>query len=926
MSSSQQSWLKPGLRFCGSCCVSILCWAAWLALSASLAILIYVLVAKELPVPDFVLRRIETRMAEADLTIRFGRAQLDPTGKILLEDVQIRSRQFSEPLLLARLVYIRRSFWTILAGRPIPDEIRLEGATLQLPAILSPSGAAEPMIRDLSAVLRYDGSKVCHVDQVTGRLGKLKITMVGEIAIPPRSAATPPTMPQEVIGRLLKFGRNLVLKTERFEAFEEPSLNIRFENKKDESTMVWCAFTAESGRRPWGATVDFGQFLATASAKIQGGDQITHVHFATKYVNQPDLFAAKLVEGALNLKISAKGFSIRPQDGWLGAGVVEAEGEQTLTPLVRGDLRKWPLIKGAVIMTIENELIDLRADTDWENKSALISIEGTGRPKAINRILEKYTPRAAPYFVFSDPVRVVADASLALGWHFEKFSGRVWAGQINSRGVEITSARGKIDIEGKNFLAHDAQVELGHNYGHGSYWMNFATSEYRMLLKGELRPQKINGWFGGNWWTDFWNDHFDFSKNLPQGDVDVQGRWKDSSQVEFFGKAVANTAGVWGGTFDQVEATVFLRPFFTHVMDFKGRRAGGSQTLTGSLKRTADPESREMHRLEFDLSGNIDPETYHGMLEGRADDVLSTLQFTAPPQMHAQGQITGSGKDAIASYAFTGHSNGDLRYYGFPIHSLAVSGRVLGADVTLTDIQFSALGGKGAGKAALSGTPEMRRLGFDLYLNNADLPIAIRAIQNYQTSRSSGKPTPSADNDIIKRALGGRIDVALSAQGKPGDLQTFAGTGNAAVNGANLGEVQLFGLLSQVLSGLSFHFSTLKLDSAHTSFRWENERLHFPDMKITGPSAAIDAKGDFYFKNNNLDFTAKFKPFEESRSLFTAAIGIVINPITSILELKLSGPLSKPNWSIDVGSSFPRHEIPLTKDKASEPGSQPLAK
>ena len=32
--------------------------------------------------------------------------------------------------------------------------------------------------------------------------------------------------------------------------------------------------------------------------------------------------------------------------------------------------------------------------------------------------------------------------------------------------------------------------------------------------------------------------------------------------------------------------------------------------------------------------------------------------------------------------------------------------------------------------------------------------------------------------------------------------------------------------------------------------------------------------------------------------MLTFAIGIVINPITSILELKLSGPLSKPNWSI----------------------------
>ena len=903
VSSSEQSWLKPGLRFCGSCFISILYWAVWLVLSASLATLIYVLLVKELPVPDFVLRRIETRLAEANLTIRFGHAQLDPSGKILLEDVQLRSRQFDEPLLLARMVYVRRSFWSILSGRPVPDEIRVEGGTLQLPAILSPSGAAEPMLRDLSTVLRYEGGNVCHIDQLSGRLGKLKLTASGDFATPTGSTSAK-TSPKEIVARFLKAGRNLILKTDRFEAFDEPSLDVRFENRPKEGTLAKCSFTAESGTRPWRTPVDLGQLIATTSVQITGRDKQTiRVNLIAKYINYGDKLTAHAVEAVANLEMTVGAFSLQPRDGWVAAKLVKADGEQAFAPILRANLQNWPQVQTEATLTIDGETIDLQADTNLEARNATIGIQGSETPETINRILRRHTPRAAPFFVFSDPVRVVAKATLAKGWQFEKFSGRVWAGRINSHGVEVTSARGQIDIQGTDFLAHDAQVELGKHFAHGSYWMNFATSDYRMLLEGALRPQKIGGWFGGTWWTDFWNERFDFSTNLPHGDVDVRGRWRDSTQTEYFGKAGAEASGVWGGNFDRVEATVFLRPFFTHILDFKGVRAGGSQTLTGSLKRVADFDSHELNRLEFDLTGNIDPETYHGILEGKADDVLSTLQFTAPPQVRAQGKIVGSGKNAITTYTFNGYSNGDLNYYGFPIHTLDVSGQVIGNEITLNDIQFSALGGKGAGKAAVSGSPEARRLGFDLYLNNADLPQAIRTIQDYQATHKGTKPAASAT--IIKRALGGKVDVALSAQGKVGDMTTFVGTGNAAVTGANLGEVQLFGLLSQVLSGLSFHFSTLKLDSAHTSFRWENDRLHFPDLKITGPSAAIDAKGDFYFKNNNLDFTAKFKPFEESKSLFTAAIGVVINPITSILELKLNGPLSNPNWSIDFGSSFP---------------------
>ena len=217
MPTRSQSWFTAGLRFCGSCLGTLACWAVWLVLGATLAGLIYISVAKELPVPGFVLRRVETELARANLVIRFGQARFDPTGKILLENVSLRLKQFEEPLITSRLVYLRRSFWSVLAGQPVPDEIRLEGAVLQLPAMLSPSGTVEPLIRDLAVTLQHN-NHFWQVGQFTCRGGRLTVTARGELTVPARPAGAPPLTFEEITARFLQASRRMALGIHQLDA------------------------------------------------------------------------------------------------------------------------------------------------------------------------------------------------------------------------------------------------------------------------------------------------------------------------------------------------------------------------------------------------------------------------------------------------------------------------------------------------------------------------------------------------------------------------------------------------------------------------------------------------------------------------------------------------------------------------------------
>jgi hypothetical protein len=203
-------------------------------------------------------------------------------------------------------------------------------------------------------------------------------------------------------------------------------------------------------------------------------------------------------------------------------------------------------------------------------------------------------------------------------------------------------------------------------------------------------------------------------------------------------------------------------------------------------------------------------------------------------------------------------------------------------------------------------------------VKDADLARTIRATEEYEAARAGLSAVPPVkESKFMKRASGGRLELALSAQGNPDSFESFRGSGNLKLTGTELAEVHLFGLLSQVLSAVSLNFSSLKLDTARSSFQLDQGRLHFPDVKITGPNSVTDAVGDFRFANKSLDFAAKFRPYEENRNLLTGVIGLVVNPISSFFELKLTGTLANPKWSMVIGPGSLRTPTPAPAPGAS---------
>ena len=905
-------------RFCTSCVATLFCWALWVVLGIALAWQGYVALVKEVAVPNFMLRRIEASLAAENFSVKFGRAHIDPRGGILLERVQLHSTSFNEPLLTSDFIYLHKSIWSILAGQHLPDIVRLEGASIQLPAMISPSGTAEQLLRDVNADFRFT-SELWSVVRLTGHIGNLPVSITGEAARP-RTSGGIPLSSAEITGRYLQFAKQVVLALPELQSVENPRLEISCKPREAGGMSLALDFFADALRRPGTPAIELRPLAVTGQWQWDGLKAYPlQLQLATQHAFS-DKIRASQIRALLTLEPGTPGNLINRVHGQIAAANLRTLGEQIGAPMLTGSY--WPG-RDQLDLTTEFEsygqVLLLKGSANLAQKSASADFSGRVPPALVTGLLTRFGPKLEPYFRFGDPVTANARITLNDGWKFGGIWSHVQVGRMDSRGVQITSACGRVDVDAeRNFLAHEAYVVAGKNEASGSYWMNFRSMEFRFLLSGWLKPVDISGWFGGKWWPDFWSN-FAFPSTAPRGDADVQGCWTDPRRLTYFGDADSEAVEVQQADFERARLRIFLRPQFTHVMDLSAKRAGGTQQAAGWFKRTAAPGSRAPSELTFDLTGNLDPETLKKLGGETAVNLLAPFTLNHPPQLHLWGRTGKANGQSTSDLQFTGQVAGPLKYFHFPIDAVAVSGQLKGDKLNLEQINLRTAGGLGSGKATLDGPLQNRLLSFDFKMKEADLARTIRAVEEFEAGRTGVKSESMTESKFIKRASGGKLELAITAQGNPDNPTRLKGEGTLQLTGAELGEINLFGVLSQVLNAFSLNFSSLKLDAARSSFQMADGRVYFPDVRITGKSALIDARGNYFIDSKSVDFIAHLKPYEEARNPLTAMVGLFMNPLTSMFELQLTGALSNPKWAVIFGTSTPKVYAPEAKTETPLP-------
>ncbi|HWA09979.1 MAG TPA: AsmA-like C-terminal region-containing protein [Opitutaceae bacterium] len=915
--------MKPFLQLCWQgtrhavgAVFSLAVWSLWLALAVVLGVLIWCAVAREMAVPGFVLRALEDRLAASQLQATFGHTSFDPSGRILVENVRILSPSFKEPLVTVRAAYARLDPWALLAGRFEPLEFRLSGVSLFVPAMLSASGHAEPLVSDLDATL-VPGEHEVDVRLLTTRLGRLVITARGAVhtAVWQHGRGAPLPVADFISKDYPRLSRQLADYARRLDLLDEPRLDVDLVPSDTRGAIVTAAFTA----RGLNVSEPFALQAVNLSAATRfpvAGETVVKAQFdlSADELRLPRDAVAQGVHARVRGTLRPEQRTFDPEETAASVNRVTGEG-LTAAPVVADATRRDGPLRAAIVTRLAGAPVAVSGVADLAEKSAHLHLDTAPTP-ALLAALSPFAHRDLPALLrLSIPPEVTAEIELATGWKFASVDGRFDVRQVVARNVALDEVSGHVTYAGTRLEATDVLLHQGENIARGSYTMDTATLDYRFLLDGRLRPAGIDGWFT-EWWPHFFQN-FDFTAAPPAADVDVQGRWGRPDLSSEFIAVDAVSPIIRGVAFDRVRTRLFIRAdFFTDALDFSvAHRTGGA---SGSFTRRYDPVAKALRRMDVDVTSTMDEQDGARIFGREGLDIVEPFHFSTPPHLRIKGHLDGPAgpEGEHQKLHIEGESGGAFTLFDFPLSDLSFNADLSDDDLTIDRVSTTFAGGKGAGRVTVTGRRPDRKLDFNYDLKGANLAQSITTLDNFLNRNQPA--SEAAKGDFMEKAADIRLDLSAAATGKYQDLYSFQGKGHAELVGPELGQVRLLGLLSQLLNFTSLRFTRLQTD-----FQIDGRKLVFPEVKVTGANSEIDAKGAYALDEKALDFNAKVFPLGESKTFLPQVVNAVLSPISEILEVKLTGSLSKPEWAfVHSPVSFLRNLNPAKTPDSDKPGAE----
>ncbi|HEY8991831.1 MAG TPA: AsmA-like C-terminal region-containing protein [Luteolibacter sp.] len=882
----------------------LLLWTVWLALLALLVGQARLLSSRHMSVPEPLRRVLVERLAAHDLRFDYKRGRMDFSGRVILEKVVLGPVSSNDPLVTARLVYLHFDLWSLLAGQPDIEEITVSGLDLHLPAARSPSAVDEIPAGRIDFTLKPQGGEI-ELSSFSGYIGRLPVHASGHFRLPaPRSASAGSGYKQD-IARINADWIDLARRAQELEArlavCESPRVHLQI---KPYSVLV--SVQADS--------VDLRAIPGGAAGKLGG------VRIQTELPLQWPLKAPVTLAGSAaalelpRMDFYAQGLAFRLRAAPGGAyGIAPESLDLQLASVRLRDIETGAITVAASQLADDRVRADvsvLLAGSPWQLQADVAPRSGEG-VLTLDGAVDDATLAFAGGLIHHDlnalldPVQAAplhASARFLPGWKLAEATGRLHSGFVRVGTVQLDETGTEFTYDGHRVLCDALVLRQGESLAHGSYGMDTRTMDFRFLLTGRLRPMGISGWFH-NWWSDFWQG-FDFARSAPQADVDVQGRWGDLTATRVFVQAEGEGAGLKGAAFDRVGTRLFLRPQWFDILRFDVARDG--QEAGGWLSRSLDLEKNTWRHMEFSVDSRLPLATIRQLFPEESAELLAPYVFTSPPRLQIKGRVDSAvspaGKHENIDLDLT--SSGPMTFHAFPLADLAVQAHVRDDRIELPVLAVNFAGGEARGKALLSGPANTRKLSFDVSLAKGHLGAVTQAIASLQPPAAPvSEKAAEAARVRQQRLENGRLDFSLAAEGLMADFYSFKGPGTASITGTELGQLNLFGPLSEALRGTFINLGSFSLTTVEAPFKLDGERVRFDDLRVSGPSALLIAKGDYWLRGGQLDFNAKIHPFDESTSLVGNAVGFVLTPLSKVFEVKLKGTLAEPSWIFAYGPS-----------------------
>ncbi|HUG12692.1 MAG TPA: AsmA-like C-terminal region-containing protein [Opitutaceae bacterium] len=903
-----------------SACWTSACWILWALLLVVAGFLVTIHFKSEIPVPAFIIKRLEARFAEAQLQPRIGTTRFDPTGTLVLEDVRIHSPLFVEPLASARAIVLNLDLWAVFIGDFDVDEIDVIGLDLNCPAMFSPSGVNLPVVRDLHATFERESS-TWRASRADFRIGRLTATLRG--VLDPRAArrAEAPLDAKGWVRRYYEIARTIANNLHQLDTLGETRLDATFALLRNEPLRIQLEGDAErltargititdvriradydDGRTPGALVLD----VSAPGILIEDRVQLDHPRVRVSGDLAIDPF--KFTPGPLEFVVDRAEW----EDKWVD------------TLLFRTSLAALPVLEGEIALSHAGTMLRALGSADPRDGSASATVEARFDAATLEEGLAMAVKRVRGRMIralhFGGPVDVQADVQFANKWKFLGAQGRVRGLQTDILGVQSTAASATFDVNSRRLLATDLVLEAPDLHGTGSYEMDIATRDYRFLVKGRTLPETIAPWFTG-WWPEFWS-RFSFPADAPpEVDLEIAGRWRHRDRTLVAGSVRTGAMTVYELPFDEVSTRLFIRDRYFDVLEVAA--SVGDRRISGSLTLNERDLGDSTRRIHFNALSTLELPRYSRLAGPEILAGLKPFVFEDRAGVIVSGNVdfrsTGISEDITALV----ESTGTFRFFEFPVQDATFSVRSRDGVFDIRDAAAGLASGRLTGTAQSSpgAAAAGRTIRFNAKLADARVDELSTVLADFKKRAALPR---AEESDTSESALAGRgiLTMDLAAEGLAANPWGLIGKGTAQVTQAELGRIRVFGPLSKLFEGTIFNFTSFRFTDANAQFSLNGDTLVFAPLEITGPSAQLRSFGNYKMRTSELEFNTTIFPFRESTMPVMGLIGLMLEPFSRALEVRLTGTFSKPQWSFAAGQELPLYE-PVQPPKMDGPGETP---
>ena len=362
----------------------------------------------------------------------FGHTIFDPSGRVLLQNVVVTLPGFEEPVVTARGVYVRLNPWGLVVGRFEPAELWVTGVSLRVPAMLSPTGQADEVIRDLDAGFVPWGDQIS-VEYLNFRLGNVGVSARGEVNIAARRRGTGAPLPLlEFLARdYAALSRKIDDAIESLAVLDHPLLRVELAPSESYGAIIGMTLVAQGLKVPGPielratALQVAGQFPFVTTV---GEPLSTELDFATDELDLPRGIVAHGVQAQVHVRLPPGRLRFDRDvfhDVEMSAADVTGGGLTIQAPMVSLVGGPLPKLRIGIRGFLFDAPVWVRSDVDVKADTAAVRFEGGFSPGLLGPLGEQVGRNLHKYADFTLPIAIAGEARFGPAWKFQRTSARV---------------------------------------------------------------------------------------------------------------------------------------------------------------------------------------------------------------------------------------------------------------------------------------------------------------------------------------------------------------------------------------------------------------------------------------------------------------------------------------------------------------------